>query len=78
MEIDRSGNSFPYAQPFDPKRPLQTPHGLKDLKAAAAALDSAAEKLQSLAGSLDVAWGDLYRLRRGNVDLPGNGSGEVP
>ena len=23
-----------------------------------------------------MAWGDLYRLHRGNVDLPGNGSGE--
>jgi acyl-homoserine-lactone acylase len=76
IEMDKLGNSLPYAQPFDPKRPLQTPHGLKDPKMAAAALDSAAEKLQSMAGSLDVAWGDLYRLRRGNVDLPGNGGGE--
>jgi acyl-homoserine-lactone acylase len=76
MQMDKRGNSFPYAQSFDPKRPLQTPHGLEDPKTAAAALDAAAEKLQSMAGRLDVAWGDLYRLRRGSVDLPGNGGGE--
>lgn len=23
--------------------------------------------------NLDVAWGDVFRLKRGNVDLPGNG-----
>lgn len=71
-EMDKRGDSIPYAQPFDWKQPLRTPHGLKE----AAALDSAAEKLQSMAGRLDVPWGDLYRLRRGKVDLPGNGGGE--
>jgi len=76
MEMDKRGDSIPYAQPFDWKQPLRTPHGLKDPKAAAAALNSAAEKLRSMAGKLDVAWGDLYRLRRGSVDLPGNGGDE--
>jgi acyl-homoserine-lactone acylase len=76
MEMDKGVGSIPYAQPFDWKQPLRTPHGLKDPKAAAAALGAAAEKLQSMAGKLDVAWGDLYRLRRGKVDLPGNGGGE--
>jgi acyl-homoserine-lactone acylase len=77
MEMDKRGDStIPYAQPFDWKQPLRTPHGLKDPKTAAAALDTAAEKLQSIAGRLDVPWGDLYRLRRGSVDLPGNGGGQ--
>jgi acyl-homoserine-lactone acylase len=76
MEMDKGVGSIPYAQPFDWKQPLRTPHGLKDPKTAAAALDTAAEKLQSMVGRLDVPWGDLYRLRRGSVDLPGNGGGE--
>ena len=63
-----------YAQSFDPQQPLRTPHGLKDHKAAAEALDVAAQKLTKAAGHLDVAWGDLYRLRRGKIDLPGNGA----
>jgi hypothetical protein len=40
-------------------------------------LDIAAQKLVKLAGRLDVAWGDLYRLRRGKTDLPANGAGDL-
>jgi acyl-homoserine-lactone acylase len=74
LEMDKGGD-FQYAEPFDPKRPLDTPHGLKDKKTAAAALDTAAAKVQFSTRGLNVAWGDLYRLRRGQVDLPGNGAG---
>jgi acyl-homoserine-lactone acylase len=66
-----------YAQPFDSQQPLKTPHGLKDPEIAAEALDLAANKLTKVAGRLDVAWGDLYRLRRGKIDLPGNGAGDL-
>jgi acyl-homoserine-lactone acylase len=76
MEMDKRGDSPLYAQPFDPRRPLQTPHGLRDPKTAAVALDAVSEKILSSAGRLDVAWGELYRLRRGKVDFPGNGAGE--
>jgi acyl-homoserine-lactone acylase len=62
------------AEPFDPKRPLDTPRGFQDAKAAAEALAAAATKLQALTGRLDVPWGELYRFRRGQWDLPGNGS----
>ena len=66
-----------YAQPFDPQQPLKTPHGLKDPKAAAEALELAANKLTKAARRLDVAWGDLYRFRRGKIDLPGNGANDL-
>jgi acyl-homoserine-lactone acylase len=76
-EMRQQGYPGLYAQPFDLQRPLKTPHGLKDPRVAAEALDLAANKLTKLAGRLDVAWGDLYRLRRGKIDLPGNGAGDL-
>ncbi len=76
-EMQRRGFPGFYAQPFDPRRPLETPHGLSDPKAAADALDVAAQNLMKVAGRLDVVWGDLYRLRRGKIDLPSNGAGDL-
>ena len=68
------GKDF-FAEPFDPKRPLETPRGFRDPKAAAEALAAAATKLQAKTGRLDVPWGEVYRFRRGKWDLPGNGCG---
>jgi acyl-homoserine-lactone acylase len=76
-EMERRGFPGFYAQPFDPGRPLETPRGLSDAKAAAEALDVAAQNITKVAGRLDVQWGQLYRLRRGKVDLPANGAGDL-
>jgi len=76
-EMRKRGYPGFYADSFDLQRPLKTPHGFKDAKVAAEALDLAADKLTKLAGRMDVAWGDLYRLRRGKIDLPGNGAGDL-
>src|SRR5581483_9927623 len=62
-----------FAQPFDPKRPLETPRGLKDPEAAVKALGAAADDVQKVAGRLDVSWGEVNRLHRGKFDFPGNG-----
>lgn len=64
-----------FAEPYDPKRPLDTPRGLKDPQVAARALETAAAQVQSGFGRLDVPWGEAYRFRRGKVDLPANGGG---
>lgn len=66
------GNSV-FAVRWSINRPLVTPAGLSDAQQAAVALDSAAARVSRRYGSLDVAWGDVYRLRRDQVDLPGNG-----
>lgn len=63
-----------FAEPFDPARMLETPDGLADPDAAVMALSLAAESVQGMTGSLDVAWGDVARLRWGDVDLPASGS----
>lgn len=64
-----------YAQPFDSAQPLTTPRGLADVSLALLALQDAVSELQTTVGVLDVAWGDIARLRRGEIDLPGNGAG---
>lgn len=55
------------------KSPYTTPKGLADPASAVAALEAAAKKVQTAYGALDVPWGDVFRLRLGNVDLPANG-----
>lgn len=67
-----------FATPWSEKNPLSTPDGLADPKAAVSALEAAAKRAQSTFGSLDVTWGQVYRLRYGKSDLPGNGgTGEL-
>lgn len=73
----RSPASF-FSVPWDPAKPLETPDGLADPQIAVEALDAAAAALQERFGSLDVRFGDVYRLRIGGLDLPANGmSGEL-
>lgn len=58
---------------WDARRPRTTPDGFADLAAAGRALQAAALRLALERRRLDVAWGELYRLRRDHVDLPANG-----
>ena len=62
-----------YAVPWREDEPLATPHGLADPAAAVAALEAAADSVQKAYGSLDVALGEVSRLRRDSVDLPASG-----
>jgi acyl-homoserine-lactone acylase len=59
--------------PWDPANPLTTPSGIADPDRAVLALSRAAADVQALFGRLDVPWGDVARLRRGEVDVPANG-----
>ena len=63
----------PFAVAWDPQRALQTPDGLADPAGAAARLSAAARAVRERHGSIDVAWGQVNRLRRDGVDLPANG-----
>jgi acyl-homoserine-lactone acylase len=68
----------PFALKWDERRPRETPDGLAAPRQAAAALSVAARKVQKEHGAIDVAWGEVHRLRRDGLDLPGNGgSGEL-
>lgn len=63
----------PYDVPWMSTAPFSTPDGLADAEAAAQVLDSAAEAIEGQYGALDIAWGEVHRLRRDGVDLPASG-----
>src|SRR5262245_47461482 len=62
-----------YAEEWDPKRPVRTPKGLADPDVAAAEFGPAVEEAAKMFGRWDVSWGEVHRVRRGNVDVPVGG-----
>ena len=62
-----------FAKPWNENFPYTTPDGLADPAGAVAALETAATKVETAYKALDVPWGEVFRLRYGNVDLPANG-----
>jgi len=62
-----------FQEPFDPARPLSTPRGVRDPRAAVKMLEDAASEIEAKHGALDVPWGQVFRFRVAGVDLPGNG-----
>lgn len=68
------GGRQPFATPWSEQQPLTTPAGLADRPAAAAALERAVRTLREQHGSEAVKWGDVNRLRVGEIDLPADGA----
>jgi acyl-homoserine-lactone acylase len=60
----------PYVTPWDEKQPASTPLGLGESDTAREALAAAVKALKQEYGTLAVTWGDVHRLRRGNLDVP--------
>jgi len=54
--------------------PRSTPDHLADPVQAVEALQAAATKVKETYGTLDVPWGDVFRLQVGELDLPANGA----
>ncbi|MFC2126560.1 acylase, partial [Bacteroidota bacterium] len=63
-----------YEIAWDLNDPINTPDGIKNPEAAVQALDEAANEILDQYEQLDVAWGEVYRLKRGGINLPSNGS----
>lgn len=64
-----------HAVEWDPARPVDTPQGLADTQRAVDAFRAAVGETATQFGSIDVAWGDVHRVRRGDVDVPVGGCG---
>ncbi len=64
-----------YAKVWSVNDPFKTPSGLADATRAAESFIWAVEEVTKRYGRFDVAWGDVYRVRRGNVDVPVGGCG---
>ena len=52
---------------------MSTPFGINKPDSAVKAMVMAIDTLESKYGSYKLAWGDVYRVRRGDVDVPVGG-----
>ncbi len=66
-------DSLRWARQWDPERPVDTPAGLKDPAAAREALAAAARSMRDDGIALDIAWGEVHRVIRADVDVPVSG-----
>jgi acyl-homoserine-lactone acylase len=64
-----------FALPWTPEDPLAGPSGLADPARAARTFADAVRITAERWGAWDVAWGDVHRVRRGDVDVPVGGCG---
>ena len=62
-----------FAEPWSPAAPVATPRGLKEPARAADAFAWAVAETARRHGSVDVAWGDVHRVRIGDIDVPVGG-----
>lgn len=62
-----------YAERWSIAKLTSTPRGLGKPVVATAALAWAVDEMQRQYGAVDIAWGDVHRVRRGAVDLPVGG-----
>lgn len=62
-----------FAVPWQEASPQKTPDGLADPALAVAALETASAQVKTTYKALDIPWGEVFRLRYGQVDLPANG-----
>jgi acyl-homoserine-lactone acylase len=73
--FDPSGDEMSrvFKKVWDPKSPHTTPDGLSDPVQATKLLAEAATSLEEDYGSASVTWGEVYRLKYGDKNLPANG-----
>lgn len=72
----RGGGEF--AVPWTADEPISTPRGLADHGLAVEAFRTALAETRREFGRLDVSWGEVHRIRQGEVDLPvSGGSGRL-
>lgn len=67
-----------FAEPWTPDLPTVTPRGIADPERAVSALAAARDTVLRRWGRLDVAWGEVHRIRLAGRDLPVGGcSGDL-
>ncbi|PHN05193.1 penicillin acylase family protein [Flavilitoribacter nigricans] len=71
--INQVGSSKYFETPWSYKEPLRTPDGLKNSEAMLAAIRKAAETQLTQLGALNTPFGDVFRMKVGEHDYPGNG-----
>lgn len=72
-----TGTRYPddkrFAKVWSEGDPFNTPRGLADTARAVRSFSFAVEETKRRYSSIDAAWGDIHRVRRGHVDVPVGG-----
>ena len=63
-----------YATPWDMKNPITTPDGIADPERAVKLLEQSVDEMKKKFGSLDMAYGEVFRIKYKDKDFPGNGA----
>ena len=63
-----------YADQWSLEKARTTPDGLANPVAAVQALEAVVRQFKSKGVPLDIPWGEVYRIKYNDKDLPGNGS----
>jgi len=71
--LNEMGQAELYAKPWSYNDPMNTPKGLSDTTKALSALIKAVALTKEKYGKLDLTWGEVHRLRHGDLDLPVGG-----
>lgn len=69
----RQARDSAYAEPWTRGKLTETPRGLGMPALAVQSLAWATNSVQQVYGAIDIAWGDVHRVVRGNVDVPVGG-----
>ncbi len=75
--VERMNFPSAFKHNWDENSPLTTPNGLANVNQAVTILEAVASQVETLYGTLDIPWGEVFRMRYGNVDLPANGGSET-
>ena len=62
-----------FRDPWSREDPMRTPRGLGDVEGAADAFEWAVAETKARFGGWDVAWGEVHRIRAGDIDIPVGG-----
>lgn len=65
-----------FSTPWSEDKPRTTPDGLANPQEAVAKLEAAASRVQETYGKLDVAWGEVFQIDYGDINLPANGGND--
>jgi len=56
--------------PWSEDKPMTTPYGIGDERAARRSMAEAVQAMEKVAGTINVPWGMAFRLRKGDLDIP--------
>jgi len=76
--LNEMGQAALFSRPWSYNDPMNTPRGISDTVKAFTSLKKAIALTKEKYGTLDLPWGEVHRLRLGELDLPvGGGPSEL-